>query len=82
MSSSDTDPTLENILPEYVPSEGRFGASKPSSWAYEQGARAAVPGLSGCPWCDADTKELEERNYIAICVKNPKHIVQWLPWGG
>src|SRR5687768_17497583 len=55
--------------------------SKPTKWGLEKGATIATLGLMPCPWCGARTEE-KEKTYIAICVKNPKHIIQWLPWGG
>lgn len=80
-TSNSTKWNIDNILPEYRPSRERFGATKPSAWAVKHGAGAAVPGLGSCPWCGAATEEID-KSFIAVCVENQEHIVEWIPWGG
>lgn len=81
--SSDDFPTLANVLPEYSRVTDMLGAraTKPSNEAYALGARAAVWGGSRCPWCDSKAA-YEGHGDVAVCEKNPKHLMEWLPWPG
>ena len=81
-------PTIDNVLEEFKPIKNpknpyeNFGkVHSPSLGAMKQGAIVALPGLAPCPWCDSPMKE-QDQSYIAVCENNPKHIVEWLPWGG
>lgn len=69
---SDKAPTKTNILPWF-----------PDEWIYQSGPSEiiGIPGGMPCPWCDADMKE-KDHKYIAVCDRNDKHVVKWLPWGG
>lgn len=47
----------------------------PSEKMLAKGAMAATLGLSPCPWCLSKCKE---DSYLAVCEKDPSHIVQCL----
>jgi hypothetical protein len=68
-------PSLDNVLPKFK--NGPYG---PYVWeagreAKEKGALVSMFGLAPCPWCDCETKEIDD-SYIAVCVKNPTHIIE------
>jgi hypothetical protein len=80
---------LDNVLPKYKADPnnkrlyGNFGkASEPSKHYAEQGAGAALPGLSKCPWCENNMELVSDDSYLAVCLNNLEHRVQWMAWGG
>jgi hypothetical protein len=66
-------PSKENVIPGTKTMEA-------SEEAAAKGAIVSLPGLSRCPWCNAEC-EMEEYP-IAICTKDKAHIIEWTPWGG
>mgnify|MGYP001324213141 CR=1 FL=1 len=68
---SDVHPTTDNVLPKH------------RKWtsATRERAIVGIPGGLPCPWCDASMTE-QGKTYIAVCDRNEKHVVEWLPWGG
>ena len=89
-TDKETNPTLENVLPEYredpLDTHGNYGKAIAPFWveksvAQEHGVIASVPGGFRCPWCKSVMTEVGT-SYVAVCDKNPKHVVEWTPWGG
>lgn len=88
MNSDETDPeinpSIENVLPEFKPRlDEKYSRLKSASqWAIREGARVSMMGgITVCPWCLGTLNE-NGQSMIVVCDKNPKHIVQWLYWGG
>ena len=78
------DPTHLNVLPEYDPqyTENEYhDIYPPNNHFKSRGAIVAVLGCARCPWCNSTCVE-KEGHYLRVCTKNPKHVVQWLLWGG
>lgn len=73
---TDEVPTIDNVLPEF-----KKWVCPPDDSHAKQGAIVAVPGLFDCPWCDTSCDEVDQ-TYLAICRNDPRHVVQWCPWGG
>ena len=71
-------PTLENILPEFQ----SLIHTNVHDFYKRQGAIVSIFGGSRCPWCNEIMEPKETGSMTAICTKNLKHIVQWIPWGG
>lgn len=78
--TSETNPTLDNVLPEWKP-PSLLVATKPDPYAADEGALVAIPGGLPCPWCGATCVEIDQ-TMIAVCQRNPLHKVEWMVWGG
>lgn len=81
---SESNPTIDNVLPKWKqrkhPKYGwEEGAWEAPKHLQLEGIMVSLPGGMPCPWCDA---KCIEKNYIAVCTKNPKHKARWVPWGG
>jgi len=75
---SNDYPTINNVLTKWK--TGLVLARKASEKDQKQGILVITPGGMRCPWCDYEC--VDDGNFVATCVRNPKHKVRWEPWGG
>lgn len=86
MSDPETDPTIENVLPEwrrrrhlqYGWEEGAWEASDADRAA---GIMVAMPGGMACPWCGVGFHR-HDGSFVGVCRRNSRHRVRLVPWGG
>jgi hypothetical protein len=69
-------PSMKNILPEF-----KEFVKETSIELEKDGILVTIPGGLPCPWCKFPCKEIDKTK-IAVCERNPKHKVKWLPRGG
>lgn len=70
----EENPTIENVLDDLR----QFCVT----WKNQKGETViGIPGLGNCPWCRSEMTK-SENSYKAVCNKNNKHVVCWMPWGG
>lgn len=79
----ENNPTFDNILDKYKskPEDNMFKATKLKGPFKENQPTVGMPGLFNCPWCDSEMEEIGD-TVVAVCKRNAKHKVLWLPWGG
>jgi hypothetical protein len=75
--NTEQEPTAENVLDEY---KTHVRSVNPQS--KQSGAIVSIFGGSPCPWCKSNMTQQTIGSLVAVCDKNPLHIVKWIPWGG